>query len=279
LLTCLSFFSIFIGQENFFGSDDLAWYFYEYLTIIFNFSFALCIVYLCIKYLFITLKPLRIYAISFAIILPILIWHFYPFFLDKHYILDHEALFDKGLLYFNFLPLFFLVFFGMLLYKYDRSLGEHINAIMVCFFVMAITDIANLLGYVYHIVIFQLTQYVLLLTLSFFLITMFKLLNHSYSAFGQFYDSIVVENKNLGVPIKRKKSSGVLVLDFARVYFHQRRNAITFGTLLFIFFINYFTVPIFVKLTIAVLSCGVLILFFYLTALYQKRLKEGNLIN
>ena len=111
LLTCLSFFSIFIGQENFFGSDDLAWYFYEYLTIIFNFSFALCIVYLCIKYLFITLKPLRIYAISFAIILPILIWHFYPFFLDKHYILDHEALFDKGLLYFNFLPLFFLVFF------------------------------------------------------------------------------------------------------------------------------------------------------------------------
>ena len=279
LLTCFSFFSIFIGQENFFGSDDLAWYFYEYLTIIFSFSFALCIVYLCTKYLFITLKPFRIYAISFAVILPILLWHFYPALLDKNYIIEHGALFDKSELFFNFLPLFFLIFYGILLYRYDRSLGEHINAIMVCFFIMTITNIPNMLGYVYHIMIFQLTQYVLFITLSFFLMTMFKVLNHSYSPFGQFYDSIIVESKNLGVPIKRKKSSGVLILDFTRAYFHQRRNAITFGTLFFIFFINYFTVPIFVKLTVAVLAFVVLILFFYLTALYQKRLKEGNLIH
>ena len=279
LLTCCSFFSIFIGKENFFGSDDLAWYFYEYLTIIFNFSFALCIVYLCLKYLFITLKPFRIYAISIAVILPILLWNFYPALLDKNYIIEQEALFDKSELFFNFLPLFFLIFYGILLYKYDRSLGEHINTIMVCFFIMTITDTANLLGYVYHIMNFQLTQYVLLISLSFFLITMFKLLNHSYSAFGQFYDSIMAEGKNFGVPIKRKKSNGVLILDFVRAYFHQRRNAITFGTLFFIFFLNYFDVPVFLKLSLAILSCGGLILFFYLTALYQKRLKEGNLIN
>ncbi len=278
LLTCFSFFSIFIGQENLFGSDDLAWYYYEYLTIIFNFSFALCIVYLCIKYLFITLKPIRIYAISLAVILPFLLWHFYPALFDKNYIIEHEALFDKSELFFNFLPLFFLIFYGILLYKYDRSLGEHINAIMVCFFIMTITDITNLLGYVFHIMNFQLTQFVLLITLSFFLITMFKLLNYSYSAFGRFYDSIIVETKNLGVPIKRKKSTGVLILAFARAYFHQRRNTITFGTLFFIFLINYFDVPIFVKLNLAVLSLGVLILFFYLTALYQKRSREGNLI-
>ncbi|MCH8020607.1 hypothetical protein IH785_12170, partial [candidate division KSB1 bacterium] len=211
-------------------------------------------------------------------ILPVLLWHFYPALFDKNYIIEHEALFDESELFFNLLPLFSLIFYGILLYRYDKSLGEHLNAIMVCFFIMTITDIPNLLGYVYHIMIFQLTQFVLLITLSFFLITMFKLLNHSYSAFGRFYDSIIVERKNLGVPIKRKKSTGVLILDFARAYFHQRRNTITFGTLFFIFLINYFEVPIFVKLNLAVLSFGVLILFFYLTVLYQKRSKEGNLI-
>jgi len=280
LINCLGLTYIFIGEEYLFGSPYLAWYLYEYQTIALNFSFTLSIVYICIKYLFRNFSPLRIYAISLAIILPILIWHFYPFFLDKNYIFDieHQALFYKNLLYFNFLPLFFLIFFGILLYRYDKSLGEHLNTIMVCFFIMAITDISNLLGYVYNIMIFQFTQYVLLITLSFFLITMFKLLNHSYSAFGRFYDSIVVEGKNPGVPIKRKKSTGVLILGFARAYFHQRRNTITFATLFFIFLINYFDVPIFVKLNLAVLSFGVLILFFYLTVLYQKRSKEVNLI-
>ncbi len=279
LISCSGFTYIFIGEEGLFGSYNLALTLYEYQTIALNFSCTLSIVYICIKYLFRNFSPLRIYAISLSIILPILIWHFYPFFLDKSFILDHEALFDKNLLYFNFLPLFFLIFYGILLYRYDKSLGEHLNAIMVCFFIMTITDITNLLGYVYHIMNFQLTQFVLLITLSFFLITMFKLLNHSYSAFGRFYDSIIVEGKNPGVPIKRKKGTGVLILDFVRAYFHQRRNAITFGTLFFIFFINYFDVPMFIKLNLAIVSFGVLILFFYLTALYQKRLKEGNLIN
>ncbi len=233
LFSSLTFIRIFTGEQGFFGSTYLAWYLYEYFIIAINFSFTLCVIYICIKYLFRNFHPFRIYTISLSIILPILIGQFYPVFLDKYYILDHETLFDKSLLYFNFLPLFFLIFYGILLYKYDRSLGEHINTIMVCFFIMTITDTANLLGYVYHIMNFQLTQFVLLISLSFFLITMFKLLNHSYSAFGQFYDSIMAEGKNFGVPIKRKKSNGVLILGFVRVYFHQRRNAITFGTLFF----------------------------------------------
>jgi len=279
VLTCIDFTSIFIGQKYLFGSNDLAWYFYEYLTIALNFSFTLCIVYICINYLFRNFKPVRIYVISLAIILPILLWHFYPALLDKTFIIKQEALFDKSVLYFNFLPLFFLVFYGILLYKYDKSLGEHINAIMVCLFIMTITEIPNMLGYVYHIMNFQLTQYVLLINLSFFLTTMFRMLNYAHSEFGQLYDSIMVDSKKFGVPIKRKKSRGVLIIAFVRAYFHQRRNSIVFGTLFFIFFINYFDVPMFIKLNLAIVSFGGLILFFYLTALYQKRLKEGNLIN
>ena len=117
LISCLGVTYIFIGEENLFGSQNLAWYLYEYQLIALNFSCTLCIVYICVKYLFKNFSPLRIYAISLSIILPILLWHFFPSLLDKNYIIEQEALFDKSVLYFNFLPLFFLIFFGILLYR------------------------------------------------------------------------------------------------------------------------------------------------------------------
>ena len=64
-----------------------------------------------------------------------------------------------------------------------------------------------------------------------------------------------------------------------RIYFHQRRNTIGFLTLVAAFFINFFSNSLFIKLNIAVLAIGVLTLFFYLTALYQKRVSNGNFIN
>lgn len=279
LFHSLSFIYLLMGDHEFIGNDYLAYYFYEYLNIIEDFSFAFCIIFIAVKYFLKDSKTISIYLLSLSIILPIFLWHYYPFLLDKQYILNIEDIvFDKTILSFTFLPLFFLLLYGIILYKYDRSLGEHINTIMVCFFVMTIMDITNLVGNVYQITKFTFTQYILLVTLSFFLITMFRLLNHAYSAFGKFYDSLMVEGKNLGVPIKRKKSATAPLLDFVKAYFHQRRNTIGFSALLSIFLINYSPVPIFVKLNLAAICFGLLVLFFYLSALYQKRLKKGDLL-
>jgi hypothetical protein len=230
--------------------------------------------------LFNTCKPQTIYLITLGIILPIFLWHYYPFLLDKQYILEIEdAVLYQHAMYFNFLALFFIVLYGIALYRYDRSLGEHINTIVVCFFIITIMDVTNLVGYIYKITIFSLSQYVLLVNLSFFLITMFRLLNYAYSEFGQFYNAIVTGGNDFGVPIKRKRNVSASVLDFAKAYFHHRRNTIIFLTLLFIFCINYFEVSLFTKLNLAVLSTGVLIVFYYLTALYAKRLRNDNLIS
>jgi hypothetical protein len=213
------------------------------------------------------------------VVLPIFVWQFYPFLLDKQYILNIEdAILYQRILYFNFLPLCFVILYGMFLYKYDRSLGEHINTIMVCFFIMIIMDITNLVGDIYEIAIFSLSQYVLLINLSFFLITMFRLVNYLYSEFGQFYDTIVTAGNDFGVPIKRKKALSLSIIDFAKAYFHQRRNTFLFLMLLFVFGINYFNVSVFFKLNMAMLSFGVMVLFYYFTALYQKRLKTNNLL-
>ena len=280
LFHSLSIINTFIGDQFLFGSDFLAYYFFEYRIIILSFLFVLCVVYLCINYLFNELEPLYLYLITLTIILPLFFWHYYPFLEDKEYILKIEdAVLYKHDMYFNFLPLFFIFLYGLILYRYDRSLGEHINTIMVCFFIITIMDITNLLGDIYKITIFSLSQYVLLVNLSFFLITMFRLLSYAYSEFGQFYNTIVTAGNDFGVPIKRKKSASISILDFARAYFHHRRNAIVFLALIFIFCINYFNVSLFIKLNLAVLTTGVLIIFYYLTALYAKRMKTNNLIS
>lgn len=279
LFHSLGFANVFIGKNVLTGNDYHAWYFYEYLNMLLSLLFTFSIIYICIKYFLKGLSKPVLYIVTFSIILPIFIWRFYPFLADKAFILENDLLFDKSILLFNFLPLFFVVLYGALLYKYDWSLGEHINTIMVCFFIMLIMDITNLAGNIYNIIAFELSQYVLSLTLTFFIITLFRRLNYVYSEFGQFYDSIVVSGNDLGVPIKRKKGASVPLLEFAQAYFHQRRNTIGFASLISIFFINYFNVPPFLKLNLAVICFGILILFVYLTALYEKRLKNDNLIN
>ncbi|MFQ5707164.1 MAG: hypothetical protein ACE5HO_06915 [bacterium] len=276
----LSIINLFIGDHDLMGNDTLGYYIDVYLNFVLIFLFAFSIIYICIKYLFKEYSVFSIYGITLSIIVPIFLWHFYPYLLDKSYILrSDDSLLYKRLLYFDFLPLFFILYYGFVLYKHDWSLGEHINTIMVCFFIMVLMDVTNMLGYIYKITIFPLTQYVLLLILTFFLITLFKRLNHTYSEFGQFYDKLVVSGNTMGVPIKRKKDAYVSLIDFAKSYFYQRRNTLGFITLLTVFCVNYFDVSPFLKLNLVAISLGILVLFFYLTALYQKRIQKGRLLN
>ena len=105
-------------------------------------------------------------------------------------------------------------------------------------------------------------------------------MNFVYSAFGQFYDRLVVSGNNLGVPIKKKRNKQVpTLLNFLKAYFNQRRNSIMFSSLIVIIAINYFEISMYLKLNMAALIFAAIILFFYLTALYQKRLKAGEFIH
>lgn len=280
LFHSLSFTNIFIGEHFLIEDNYLRYFLFEYKFILLSFFPALCVVYMTIKYLFKNIENYKLYLLSFAVILPVFLWHYYPFLLDKEYILDiDDAVLYRSVMLFDFLPLFFLVLYGILLYRYDWSLGEHVNTLMVCFFIITIMDITNLCGNIYDITIFGYTQYVLLVNLSFFLITMFRLLNYAYSEFGQFYNDIVNAGNTYGVPIIRKRSVTASLIEFAKAYFHQRRNTIGFIMVLLSFSINYLSHSLFIKINIAVLSFGLLVLLFYLTALYQKRINSGNVIN
>lgn len=277
------FFYSFSFVPQYISDNYLYYYVFAYRKIFLSFLLSFSIIYICIKYLFNNRKSSLVYVLSFAVIVPIYIWHFYPYLLDKDYILVIEdlSIFYKSILEVSFLPLFFVIFYALLLYRYDRSLGEHINSLMVCFFIMTLLEITDIFGYIYNIKLFSLSQYILLLNLSFFLITLFRKLNYIYSEFGQFYDTIVITGKHMGVPIKRKRSSRISLFAFsvAKAYFHEKRNTFGFITFLFMICINYFNFYPFLKLNIIVLFFGALLLIFYLTALYQKRSQNGELLN
>ncbi|MCG8606712.1 hypothetical protein MJD09_17230, partial [bacterium] len=223
LVPSLQFINAFVGEGYLFGNDDLAWYFYEYSVIALSFLFALSLIYICIKYLFTNLTTPHLYVLCLAVILPIFVWHYHPFILNKDFIqtADENLLYQRDL-YFNFLPLCFVVLYSILLYRYDRSLGEHINTLVVSLLMMNLMHVTNLIGWIYNINIFVFSQHVLFVVLCLFLITMFRLVSYTYSEFGQFYNELVIMGNHHGVPIKRRKSTLESILDFAKAYLQER---------------------------------------------------------
>ncbi len=280
LFHSLSFANIFVGEGNLIPDDYLRYYLFEYKHILLSGITALCIIHICLRYFLRELSELRTFALSAALVVAVILWQYYPFLVDKEYILDVEdSILYKSVMLFDFLPLLFLFLYGFLLYRYDWSLGEHINTLMVTFFIMTIMDLTNYFGNIYEITIFQYTQYVLLTNLALMLITTTRLVNYSFSSFGQLHQSILVTGDTLGIPIKRKRTSGAILLDFTKAYFNERRNTVAIIALCGLWCVNFFGSSIFVKINVGVMLIASLILFYYLTALYQKRLDSGNILN
>lgn len=279
LLHSLSFINIFIGEGFLIPDDFLRYYFFEYKHIVLSALPALCVIHITIRYFFDELTELKVYAISLATIIPVFLWNYYPFLIDKEYILEVDnAILYKSVMLFDFLPLFFLVLYALLLYKHDWSLGEHITTLMVCFFIITIMDITNYSGNIYDFTIFPYTQYVLMVNLTLLAITSTRLLNYASSGLGRLYDSVLSAGARFGVPIKRKRTSVAILLEFARAYFHERRNLVVVSALVAIIGLNYFSNSLFLKINMAVLLSGCLILFYYGSALYQRRLADGDLL-
>lgn len=281
LLASLSFVNSFIGTGHLLGNDFDAYYVFQYRKMIVTFLLGLAVTYILVRYVFISLNTLKSYLVTLAILLPVFLLNFWPFLADKNYLvnLPDNGPFYKAILYFTSFSFLVVWLYGVFLYKNERSLGEHVNVLMVCFFFMTLFDIIDSFGLIYRIKLFSLSQYLLLIIHSFFIVTLIRRLNFVYSDFGRFYDSLVMTGNNMGVPIRRKKSAYTTAfIKGIRAYFHYRKNLISLVTLCFLFGVNYFNVSLFLKINLAALWFGVIILFAYVSALYQKRLEAGNLL-
>ena len=280
LANSLTFVSLFIGEEFLFGDIYLKWQIFQYRTLLLDLLLVLSIVFICVKYTSNTQKTWVLYGLSFIIILPIFLWHYYPYVMDPYYTLKVDDLaFSKSALYFRIFPFFAVCYYGFLLYQNDKSLGLHINSLMVCFFILTLMTITDSFGEIYNIKLFSLSQFISLFILSVFAATMFQKLNYIHSDFGQFYESLIVSGNQSGVPIKRRKNPTLhFFASVARDYFNKSRNSFWFSLFSFLLVIKLLDFPLYLKMNVAAILIAALAILFYLAALYQKRLKKGELM-
>jgi hypothetical protein len=277
-----SLLQIFSGSDYLLGDDYFRFYVFQYRKIFLSALLGLAVVYVCVKYVFKNLKPLPTLGVSLLVMLPFFLWHFYPFLADVDYLrvnFKDDIVLYKSMLYFSLFSFSMVCLYGLLLYLNEKSLGEHINTLMACFFILTAVDSVDNLSRIYDIKIFSISQYVLLVIHFVFIITFFKKLDFVYSDFGQFYENMMVAGNGTGVPIKRKKSRVVLALfEFTRLYFHQRKHVFGILILLSVIGINYFNVSPYIKLCLIAFFAGTLVLILYLSALHQKRLAANDLL-
>lgn len=286
LIYSLSFLNSFIGKGAWIENDQLANYIFQYRSILLGFLLSISIIYICVRFVFRGISTIQNYLIALLILMPVFIWHFGPYFLDKNYLFDittkrfDYTIFDQSQLQFTFFSFSLICAYAILLYKEENSLGEYVNALMVCFFILCLLDIVDIFSVLYHIKLFYLSQYVLFTILIMFIVILFRKVNFVYSDFGQFYDCIVVDGNKWGIPIKRKRNSlAQSFLTTIRQYLVLRKNTFGFVILSFVFSLNYLEISLFLKLNIAAVTFAIIVLFFYISALYQKRLSSGNLLS
>ncbi len=281
LVSSLSFLNLVVGKGYLFGDDAMAFTVFQYRKALVTFLLVLAVTYIFVRFFFEKLSTRNCYLVSAAIVLPFWVYYFFPFLVDAEY-LWHQS--DNSPLYKAVLALTSLSFlmvwlYGVFLYKNERSLGEHINTLMVCFFFLILMDLIESVGLIYDIRLFEQSQYLLMGIHALFLFTLAYRLSHVYSTFGQFYDRIMVSGNDLGVPIKRRKNPyAVSFLNLVEGHWGRWKNPLAFLTLLILFGLNYFKVALFLQINLAALWFGVTVLFVYLSALYRKRTMNGDLL-
>jgi hypothetical protein len=277
-----SFLNTYIGPNYLFGDLDLMSAVFQYRSMAVAFFLALSVVYLCVRYVCLDYPVLVSYSLSIVMILPFFLWYFLPYLMDPRYLgtLDSGWIpFFKDLLKFTFLPLFFLFLYGALLYRNERSMGEHINTLAVCFLIMLAVNIVQYMSMIYGVQIFEVGQRILMITLAFFTVTLLAKLHYIYSDFGVLYDRLLVGKKDFGIKIKRRRNRLLAtLLGLAKSYIHERKHIVGLFTLMLVVMVNFLKLSTYVRIHLIVFLGVVCMLLLYLLALQSKRAEKNHLI-
>ncbi len=278
----MSFVNLFVGDGYLLGNDFLSFYVFQYRTILLSVLLGFAVVYVCIRYIFFELHVGYAYLITGACVMPLLFWCYAPFLLDKNYLLNlpNNLELYRSVLHFTLFSLLAVCVYGFCLYRNERSLGEHVNTVMVYFFVMTTLELTDAAGTVYGIKLFSISQYILLIILSLFIVTLYRKLVYNCSDFAQFYERLIVSGNSYGVPIRRRESALTQrFLILSGQYFHHRKNTLGLAVLGFAMTMNYLQISSYLKLNLVVVFSAFLILSGYALALFNKRTANGNLLS
>jgi len=277
----LSVAQLFIGDSFATGNSVHTLYIWQYRKILGNFLLTLCLFYVCIRTL-LKLSEKASYSLSFLSVSIVVVFCFVPFILEPGVLLQKEnylnyALLYEGILFCNLFNLLMIFIYGICLYRTERNLDEHVNFLVVCFFMLVVLTLADMVACLYEIRIFLIKQYILFTTLAFFFIILYRKLAYQYSAYGEFYAKLAEIAMVYGVPIKRKRSRYFdNFFQENKEEHHGKRNIVVILSLFFILCVQILNLPVYLKINLTVGYLALLSLAVYLAALYKKRLSAGN---
>lgn len=275
---CFSFTSLFVGDKYMVGGFHEEVMFFQYRRIISYFLLSFAVIYICVKYVFLSRRILLNYLITLAVVVPFTFLAYGSLIWEPHFFcgVDDFRVLYKGSLYMVLFTLSFIVLYGILLYKYENTLGEYIDELMSSFFLLVFLHFVGKVSYLYEIELFEVEQYVLFALLSIMVVTLCRKLSYVHSEFGIFYDKLLGGSIYRGVKIKRRRSR-LSYLGFRLIKLFSMRVH-TFGFIAFAgaFIVSQMPIPQYVKVNIFAAGIAILAILSFTAALYERRLHSDE---
>lgn len=277
LIDIIGFVNIFIGDNYLFGNNSLAYFIYQYHTIIYHFFLSFSILFIIIKLTFLSIKRLMHYLITFIILMLAIGIIFSPYFIaPTHAFLSKNGFLSdlfKRTFQLNIFTLLCTIYYGFFIYRNNRILGEYINLLVSYFFIYLFADLIENLSMVYQFQSYNIRLYIITFNFIFLSFILFKKLIYTYSDFGQFYESLLAGQYSFSKVkiIPRNQNSNTLALKVIKIYIHQRRQYLLTLLVLLGVGVFFFELPACFTFNLVALIFGFSIILIFYDALYKKR--------
>jgi hypothetical protein len=271
-----------IVENNYFNNSKLNQLIITIKFILFYFTFLYSILYVIFNYILNFHKKTLTHLFSVALTSMVIICCFWPS-LTQFYNPEvlPTALVNHEILTINLIGIIYIVTYAIIFHKKDRPYTEYMNLIIGGFFIfMVINIIENLHSdntWLNSIFI----QYLLFLNNLYFIIILMQRLVYIHSPFADFYESFLRGQclTNYNIKIKCRGLKHMHYLRLINDYLHYKKNRITITGLFILLALSLSNVPLVLKINLLVVAFCLATILVYSLLLYQKRLKNGNLLN
>src|SRR4030043_1914802 len=154
LVISFSFIVVFTGESYLIGNDFQAYSFLNYKTMTLCFLLNFIILFTSIRYFLPKMKPWIIYAAVSLILIPLFLIHFYPYLKESDFIFKlgerYREDIQRRVFKTHLSSLAFLVSYGLLLIKTNRTIGTYVHGLMISFTLLLLTDMIGRLSIIYR---------------------------------------------------------------------------------------------------------------------------------
>lgn len=251
-----------------------------YGNIMLKFVMMYSIFYLVLKYIFKNKEKWSLYFITLVLTTATISLCFSKYVLESSLFIQNTDPINIGALISNAIAIISIILYAGTLYRFDRPNGHYIHVLLIGFFMHQVFGLVDIIFKIYGNMVDVVNESILLMNLLFLILVLSKKLRYTYSPFGEFYEGLIFsKHKVLNLKIKRKGHKNIQY--FIEMCDNLYRNRSLYTSIVFISCILLLVAPlsVFFKINIFVFSLCVLIILTFSIFLFQKRIRNHNVIS